>query len=379
MGISPHRRRPRGVLLTGVALGVLFGTMACSGDGENRPTQPSAQASVDRHTPTRTERTEEPTPEPTRTGDGAEETEKPTPEPTRTAKPTRTPKPTKTEAPATTKPATPDKTTAEAEATTTEATKPPTTTATTTTATTPPASASAAPATSNASGTWAGLSPLGWFLLILLIAALIGGLVTWRSRRKAVWQADADALAADSRAVVGARVPAVLAATTATDRALSWPPVRADLSDLAARWGLLAERAPDEEQRRRSGQVGLLLQDLVAAVDAENEALATGRDWSLLRPRVDDIVRTLSAALGEQAQPGYGQQPPPGYGQEPSPGYGQEPPPGYGGQTQPPPPGYGGPPPPPPGYGGQAQPGYGEPPPPPRPRPGYGDDQSDPG
>jgi cell division septation protein DedD len=385
MGISPHRRRPGAVLLTGVALGVLFGTMACSGDGENRPTQPSAQASVDRPTPTRTERTEEPTPEPTRTGDAAEETEKPTPEPTRTAKPTRTPKPTKTEAPATTKPATPDKTTAEAEATTTEATKPPTTTATTTTATTPPASASAAPATSNASGTWAGLSPLGWFLLILLIAALIGGLVTWRSRRKAVWQADADALAADSRAVVGARVPAVLAATTATDRALSWPPVRADLSDLAARWGLLAERAPDEEQRRRSGQVGLLLQDLVAAVDAENEALATGRDWSLLRPRVDDAVRALSAALAEQVPPGYGdeqpptgygqQPPPPGYGQQPPPppGYGQEPPPPGYGQQPPPPPGYGQQPPPPPGYGQQPPPppGYGQQPPP----PGYDDDQ----
>ncbi|MEU4220351.1 hypothetical protein [Actinoplanes sp. NPDC026623] len=356
MRISPHGRRPGAALLTGVALGVLFGTMACSGDGENRPTLPSAQASADRPTPTRTEATDEPTPERSRTGDAAEITDEPTPEPTKTAKPTRTPRPTRTEAPATTKPAaTPDKTTAEAEPTTkppTEPAKPPATTAAPA-----PAASSAAPVTSTASGTWAGLSPLGWFLLILLIAALIGGLLTWRSRRKAVWQADADALAADSRAVVGARLPAILAAPTATDRALSWPPVRADLSDLSARWGLLAEKAPGEDPRRRSGQVSLLLQDLVAAVDAENEALATGRDWSLLRPRVDDIVRTLSAALGEQPQQ-------PGYGQEP--GYGQQPPPGYGG-----------PPPPPPGYGGQTQPGYGEPPPPPR--PGYGDDQSDPG
>lgn len=366
MAISPHSRWPGTVLLTGVVLGVLFGTTACSGDGENRPTLPSAQASAERPTPTRTEQTDEPEPEPSRTADAAEE---PTTEPTRTAKPSRTPRPTKTEAPATpdkttTKPATPDKTTAEAEPATTEPAKPPTTTAAPA-----PTSASAVPVPSNAASTWAGLSPLGWFLLILLIAALIGGVVTWRSRRKAVWQADADALAADSRAVVGARLPAILAAPTATDRALSWPPVRADLSDLSARWGLLAEKAPGEDPRRRSGQVSLLLQDLVAAVDAENEALATGRDWSLLRPRVDDIVRTLSAALGEQTQqPGYGQQPPPGYGQQPPPGYGGAAQPGYGGPP---------PPPPPPGYGGQTQPGYGEPPPPPR--PGYGDDQSDPG
>jgi hypothetical protein len=374
MGIPPQRRRPGAVLLAGVLLGVLFGPMACGTDGEERPSRPSAAASADRPTPTRTEPAEEPSPEPTRTADAAEE-------------PTRTPRPDRTEAPATTKPAapdktttkpaapektttkpaTPDKTTAEAEEPT-EETKPPTTTAAPT-----PAASSAVPVTSTASGTWAGLSPLGWFLLILLIAALIGGVVTWRSRRKTVWQADADALAADSRAVVGMRLPAVLAAPTATDRALSWPPVRADLSDLSARWGLLAEKAPGEDPRRRAGQVSLLLQDLVAAVDAENEALATGRDWSLLRPRVDDIVRTLSATLGEQqTQPGYG-------GPSAPPGYGGQPQPGYGGQTQP---GYGEPPPP-PGYGGQTQPGYGEPPPPPgyggQPRPGYYDDQSGPG
>ena len=45
-------------------------------------------------------------------------------------------------------------------------------------------------------------------------------------------------------------------------------------------------------------------------VDAENEALATGRDWRLLRPRVDEIGRALSAVLAggpEQEAPAGGE------------------------------------------------------------------------
>jgi hypothetical protein len=67
--------------------------------------------------------------------------------------------------------------------------------------------------------------------------------------------------------------------------------------DLIRRWDLLVERAPDDERSDRAVQVRNLLQELVAAVDAENEALATGRDWRLLRPRVDQAERALSAVL----------------------------------------------------------------------------------
>ena len=63
------------------------------------------------------------------------------------------------------------------------------------------------------------------------------------------------------------------------------------------RWELLAERAPEDRRRNWSGQARSLLQELLAAVDTENEALATGRDWRLLRPRVEEIGRALSAVL----------------------------------------------------------------------------------
>jgi hypothetical protein len=77
------------------------------------------------------------------------------------------------------------------------------------------------------------------------------------------------------------------------------------------RWALLAESAPDGQRRNRTGQVRNLLQELVAAVDAENEALATGRDWRLLRPRVDQAERALSAVLAgvPQQQPSAGGEP----------------------------------------------------------------------
>ncbi len=112
------------------------------------------------------------------------------------------------------------------------------------------------------------------------------------------------ALEDDTRAVTGTQLPSVLTAEDAGQRALSWPPVRAALVDLTRRWGLLAEGAPDDVRRDRAGQVRGLLQELAAAVEAENEALATGRDWRLLRPRVDEAGRALSAALagGPQQQ-----------------------------------------------------------------------------
>jgi hypothetical protein len=149
-------------------------------------------------------------------------------------------------------------------------------------------------------GTW------GWILLIALIAAL-AGLGAWliaRSRRKTAWDAEADALVADTHRVTGSHLPTVLTATDPGQRALSWPPLRAALMDLIRRWDLLVQGASDEPRRDQAVQIRGGLQDLVAALDAENQAMATGRDWRLLRPQVDEAQRALSFALtGPRADP----------------------------------------------------------------------------
>jgi hypothetical protein len=174
----------------------------------------------------------------------------------------------------------------------------------------------AAPATS-AAGTPAaaaesqGLGALGWTLLILLVVALAAGWLLWRSRRRSAWDTQAAALEQDTRAATGTQLPPVLTAEDAGQRALSWPPLRAELVDLMRRWDLLAERAPDDQRRNRTGQIRNLLQGLVAALDAENQALGTGRDWRLLRPRVDQAERALSAVLAgvPQQEPSAGGEP----------------------------------------------------------------------
>ena len=136
-----------------------------------------------------------------------------------------------------------------------------------------------------------------------------GGRADWRLADLEVTQevgldAQAAALEADIGTATGTQLPPVLTAEDAGQRALSWPPLRAALIDLMRRWDLLAERAPDDQRRNRTGQVRNLLQELVAAMDAENQALATGRDWRLLRPRVDQAQRSLSAVLAGVPQPG---------------------------------------------------------------------------
>jgi hypothetical protein len=173
-----------------------------------------------------------------------------------------------------------------------------------------------APATS-AAGTPAaaaeseGLGALGWTLLILLVVALAAGWLLWRSRRRSAWDAQAAALEQDTRAATGTQLPPVLTAEDAGQRALSWPPLRAELVDLMRRWDLLAERAPGDQRCNRTGQIRNLLQELVAALDAENQALGTGRDWRLLRPRVDQVERALSAVLAgvPQQEPSAGGDP----------------------------------------------------------------------
>jgi len=297
MGISSERRPSAAFLAAGAVVAVLLGLTACSADGES-PTRPSAAPSLERPATADPEPTDDPdagataaTPRPTRTREtGAA----PTPEPTRTTtKPT-----TKPTTKATTKPAAPtttaDRTPAETQ-TTTEETRPAEPTAT--------ATASAVPGTAVAD-TSDGLGAFGWFLLILLAAGLVGGVLIWRSRRKADWKTGAATLTADTRILLGTRLPAALATATAAQRALAWPPVRADLVDLMGRWALLPESAPGELQADWARQVWGLLQELVTAVDAENEALATGQQWRPLRLRVDDAGRALATTLSNGPVPG---------------------------------------------------------------------------
>jgi len=160
----------------------------------------------------------------------------------------------------------------------------------------PTASASAVAGTPVAD-TSSGLGPLGWLILVLLAAGVLGGVLIWRSRRRGRWAADAGTLVVDTRTVVDVRLPSVLATVTAAQRALSWPPVRADLADLVRRWGLLSQNAPGDERADWSRQVWSILEELVTAVDAENEALAADREWRPLRQRIDDAGRALATTL----------------------------------------------------------------------------------
>lgn len=246
------RRAGRAWVLAGLVLGLVLWLSGCgAGDGSESATRPSTERSGTRPAPSVTEA-------PSVTATATAPTR---PTRTSTATPTSTRTPTSAEALAPTS--------------------------------TPTPSAAGTPAAAESEG----LEALFWTLLIVLVVGLIAGWMIWRSRRRSAWEAQADALESDTRTITSTQLPSVLTAETAGQRALSWPPMRTGLVDLMHRWDLLAEHAPDDRRRNWSGQTRHLLQELLAAVDAENEALATGRDWRLLRPRVDEIGRALSAVL----------------------------------------------------------------------------------
>jgi uncharacterized protein HemX len=275
-------------LLGGLVLSLVLALGGCgAGGGSDSATRPTTERSGTRPEPSGTESPSETTTEATR------------PPRTTSDRPTSTRTPTSAERP-------------NSPTTSAEALAP-------TTAPPPPATGTPAAAAESE-----GLGALGWTLLILLVVALAGGWLLWRSRRRSAWDAQAGALEQDTRTATGTQLPPVLTAEDAGQRALSWPPLRAELVDLIRRWDLLAERAPDDQRRNRTGQIRNLLQELVAALDAENQALGTGRDWRLLRPRVDQAERVLSAVLA-----GVPQQEPPAGGEpwQPAPG-GRPPPPG---------------------------------------------------
>ena len=263
----PRRRTTTAWLLAGLVLSLVLALSGCgAGGGSDSATRPSTERSGTRPDPSGTDSPSETTTEATR--------------PTRTSAdtPASTRTPTSAERP-------------NSPATSAEALAP-------TAAPTP--SAAGAPAAAAESE---GLGALGWTLLIVLVVALVAGWLLWRSRRRSAWDAQAAALEQDTRTATGTQLPPVLTAEDPGQRALSWPPLRAELVDLMRRWDLLAERAPDDQRRIRTGQIRNLLQELVAALDAENQALGTGRDWRLLRPRVDQVERALSAVLAGVPQP----------------------------------------------------------------------------
>lgn len=268
------RRTARAWLLAGLAVGMVLGLSGCgAGGGSESATRPTTERSGTLPAPSVTESPSETSTAPTR--------------PTRTTAETPTSTRTQTSAEPPTSPAT--------------ATEPVTSAEALAPTSTPTPSAAGTPAAAESEG----LGTLGWALLIVLVVGLIAGWLIWRSRRRSAWDAQAAALEQATRTATGTQLPSVLTAETAGQRALSWPPLRAALADLIGRWELLAERASDDRRSNWSGQVRSLLQELVAAVDAENQALATGRDWTLLRPRVDEIERALSAVLagGPQQEP----------------------------------------------------------------------------
>jgi hypothetical protein len=309
MGPVRHRRRAAAAsVLVGLTACAVFGLTACGAGGGEPSTRPSDRGSpaIDRPSPgtpeggadaTRTPAAQRtPTREPDRT-EAPPETPagRPTsaapeqPEPAQTTKssaPAVVKPPTKTKAPTQTKPPT-------------EAKPPAATEPQGDTATTPVQSESPVAAVTQGGDTLSWV----WIILVgLVVALVIGGLLLHRSQLKSAWDAEARTLESETRTVVTTRLPPALAATTVSQRALTWPPIRASLVDLIGRWNGLTERAVDETRRNWSTQIAGLLQGLVGAVDAENDAVAAGQDATLLRPRVNDAERALIAVLTTQPQ-----------------------------------------------------------------------------
>ena len=285
----PGCRTTMAWLLAGVVLSLVLGLSGCdTGGGSGSASRPSTERSGTRPAPSGTESPSE-TVEPTRSPQTSVDTPTSTRAPTSTERPTSTRTPTSAERPS----------------------SPTTTPATSAEAITPTSAPTSEAAGTPAAAESEGLGALGWTLLAVLVVALTGGWLLWRSRKRSAWDAEAAALEAEIGTATGTQLPSVLTAEDSGQRALSWPPVRATLVDLMRRLDLLAERAPDDQRRNRTGQVRNLLQELVAAVEAENQALATGRDWRLLRPRVDQAARMLSAVLAgvPQSAPSAGDEP----------------------------------------------------------------------
>jgi hypothetical protein len=303
MGSARTHRRACTAVLAGLLMATAVGMTACDGSGETPSSLPSGRSSersferpASGEAETEAQATE--TSEPERTTKPAESTPSPTSTPATRTLPTRT-----TTNPPATKTTTTEVAPAEPTQTQTkqtQTTQTQTQTTPTTTAAQPAATPSVAAAAAE-SDTW---GPLAWLLLIAFLAALaVGGFFVYRSQRRSAWDTETRALESETRATITTRLPPVLSTTTAGQRGLAWSPVRIALDNLLTRWTALIERASGEERRNWALRISGLLQELIAAVDSENEALATGNDWTLVRPRVTHVENALAEALAPQPRP----------------------------------------------------------------------------
>jgi hypothetical protein len=270
MDLRDRSRRAAATALTAMVIGMTLGTAGC-GDGDAGNARTPSKA-ADREAPTTTGRS----PQPARSTRA---------EPVAT-RPSASAAPRAASSGPTSKPASRTPPPAAAAAVPTGAAATP--------ASAPGPAISAVPAAAAASG----IGPGGWLLLLTLGAALVVGvLLLYRSQRRSAWDSEARALGSETRAEVGPPLSSVLIAGRAGPRGLTWPPLRASLTDLVSRWNDLVERAHSDERRTWSAQISALLQNLVAAVDAENEAMVLGEDWTVVRPHVRQTLQSLTAAL----------------------------------------------------------------------------------
>jgi hypothetical protein len=269
-------------LLGAAAIGTILATAACAAGGEDGSAQPSPVASARSF-----DRSSWGEPEPSGSPSAATRTE--SPQPDRTREPTAAPVKTSTRPPVPAEPTT----------------RAPAFTPPATTSQAPPSPSPSPSPSAVAATTGSGIaSPFGWFVLSLFfLAAAVGGFLVHRSQRKPAWDTRARQLEAETRAVVGTRLSPVLTTATPSQRGLVWPPLRADLIALVNRWNGLVQRAPGERRRAWATQISAMLQGLVAAVEAENESLALGGGWMLLRPGVRQAQQALADELAVQPEP----------------------------------------------------------------------------
>ena len=210
--------------------------------------------------------------------------------------PNRTTAPTSDEA----TPSTPIPTTAPSASPTTAPTSrapKPTAPARTTAAPSTPVASSTAPTNPVAADSQSnGTNPLWWILLAMVVLAAVIAAIVVSSRKRSARRAAARALITDTQMAIDRQLPQVLMVVVPRTRSLSWAPVDAELVALQQRWAEAVTTASDED-RPQAQEVARLLDDLLVAVRAENDALLQGLDWTLLRPRVDQDRGAILAQL----------------------------------------------------------------------------------
>jgi hypothetical protein len=118
-----------------------------------------------------------------------------------------------------------------------------------------------------------------------------------------VWEAEAGSLTAETTRLIGRRLSALLVAGSAGQRSRAWPTLRTELVVVTARWSVLHHQAVGYDRQAHSARICGLLAHLLAAVDAENQAMVSHEDWTVLRPRLRRAQRLLAATLQAPSTP----------------------------------------------------------------------------